>query len=167
MIVGFMANYDFMGKIDLDKIKKYAISRFKLHSYIHGMHHWERVEKNGLMLAEYDPQVNKRVVVLFAYLHDCERQDDFTDDEHGIRSAEKLYDISETLLADLDDDEFELLYTAIAEHNGSTDFCEPTIDACLDADRLDLGRVGITLDPNRMCTKKGKEIAIKQLSVFI
>ena len=36
---------------------------------------------------------------------------------------------------------------------------EPTIDACFDADRLDLGRVGITPDPNKMATAKGKELA--------
>ena len=35
----------------------------------------------------------------------------------------------------------------------------PTIDACFDADRLDLGRVGITPDPNKMATAKGKELA--------
>ena len=106
---------NFMGNIDLKKIKSYAVSRFKLNSEIHGMQHWERVKRNGLMLAQFDPQVNKRVVVLFAYLHDCEREDDFEDEEHGIRSAEKLYDISETLLADLSEEEFDLLYTADGE----------------------------------------------------
>ena len=95
-----MKTENFMGNIDLKKIKSYAVSRFKLNSEIHGMQHWERVKRNGLMLAQFDPQVNKRVVVLFAYLHDCEREDDFEDEEHGLRSAEKLYDISETLLAD-------------------------------------------------------------------
>ena len=35
----------------------------------------------------------------------------------------------------------------------------PTIDACFDADRLDLRRVGITHDPNKMATEKGKELA--------
>ena len=38
-------------------------------------------------------------------------------------------------------------------------YINPTIDACFDADRLDLGRVGITPDPNRMATEKGKEMA--------
>ena len=32
----------------------------------------------------------------------------------------------------------------------------PTIDACFDADRLDLMRVGITPDPERMATERGK-----------
>lgn len=34
-----------------------------------------------------------------------------------------------------------------------------TIDACFDADRLDLGRVGITPDPEKMATERGKELA--------
>jgi len=32
-------------------------------------------------------------------------------------------------------------------------------DACFDADRLDLGRVGITPDLEKMTTEKGKELA--------
>ena len=38
---------------------------------------------------------------------------------------------------------------------------DPTIDACFDADRLDLGRVGIIPDPGRLATEKGKELARK------
>ena len=34
-----------------------------------------------------------------------------------------------------------------------------TMYACFDADRLDLGRVGITPDPKKMATAKGKELA--------
>ena len=33
------------------------------------------------------------------------------------------------------------------------------IDACFDSDRLDLWRVGIIPDPDRLATEKGKEIA--------
>ena len=35
----------------------------------------------------------------------------------------------------------------------------PTIDACFDADRLDLWNVGIIPDPQKMATERGKEIA--------
>lgn len=35
----------------------------------------------------------------------------------------------------------------------------PTIDCCIDADRLDLSRVGITPDPERMLTEAGKLLA--------
>ena len=36
---------------------------------------------------------------------------------------------------------------------------EPTLAVCLDADRLDLGRVGITPDPLRLSTFAAKAIA--------
>jgi len=35
-----------------------------------------------------------------------------------------------------------------------------TIQTCWDADRLDLGRVGITPDPDRMCTGMGRQLAL-------
>ena len=36
---------------------------------------------------------------------------------------------------------------------------EPTLAVCLDADRLDLGRVGITPDPLRLSTSTARDIA--------
>jgi hypothetical protein len=35
----------------------------------------------------------------------------------------------------------------------------PTLAVCLDADRLDLGRVGITPDPLRLSTATAREMA--------
>jgi uncharacterized protein len=157
-----MNNENFMGNIDLKKVKEYAISRFKLCSNFHGIEHWNRVYYFGMKLAEADSNVNKRVVALFAYLHDCERKDDFYDLQHGKRSAKKLYILSESLLKDLSDDEFELLYKAICHHNSGKITKNPTIGACFDADRLDLGRCGITLDPDLMSTQKGKEFALQE-----
>ena len=101
-----MNRKNFLGNIDLEKIKNYALSRFKLYSSLHGIEHWNKVYYFGMKLAESDSNVNKRVVALFAYLHDCERKDDCEDEQHGIRSAKKLYNISETLLKDLSDYEF-------------------------------------------------------------
>ena len=43
----------------------------------------------------------------------------------------------------------------------------PTIDACFDADRLDLGRVNTTPDPAKMATAKGKELASKLYKIRI
>jgi uncharacterized protein len=52
-----------------------------------------------------------------------------------------------------------LLQEACRLHTSAHRTGNPTIDACFDADRLDLGRVGITPDPNKMATEKGKEMA--------
>jgi len=43
-------------------------------------------------------------------------------------------------------------------HEGYHD--DVTIQTCWDADRLDLGRVGIIPDPDRMCTGMGKQLAL-------
>jgi len=44
-------------------------------------------------------------------------------------------------------------------HNGGMPQSEPTLAVCLDADRLDLGRVGITPDPEYLSTLTAKSIA--------
>ena len=59
----------------------------------------------------------------------------------------------------LDDPRMELLVTACRIHNGGMPQSEPTLAVCLDADRLDLGRVGITPDPLRLSTSTAKSIA--------
>jgi hypothetical protein len=44
-------------------------------------------------------------------------------------------------------------------HNGGMPQSEPTLAVCLVADRLDLGRVGITPDPLRLSTSTARDIA--------
>lgn len=79
--------------------------------------------------------------------------------------SEKVYENGQKLLTPevnlktLTDEEFLLLQEACRLHTVELKTGNPTIDACFDADRLDLWRVGIAPDPNRLATKKGKEIA--------
>lgn len=40
---------------------------------------------------------------------------------------------------------------------------DATVNACFDADRLDLGRVGITPDPDKMATAQGRIMAEKMM----
>ena len=129
----------------------------------HGIDHWDRVYANGQLLITR--KVNPLVVGLFAYLHDFCREDDGDDLQHGPRAAEFIDTVRDTLLmlsplnlACLLVKEACRLHT-VAYRTGN-----PTVDACFDADRLDLGRVGIIPDPARMATKKGKEIANSTLS---
>jgi uncharacterized protein len=55
-------------------------------------------------------------------------------------------------LVQLDDARFELLYEACRLHTDGFTEGDPTLQACWDADRLDLGRVGIMPKPHRLCT---------------
>lgn len=117
-----------------------------------GISHWERVECNGLLLATPDCDVT--VIRLFAYLHDSCRVDDSYDKEHGPRAAKMIESLRETLLKDLSYEQFRLLQEACRLHTNTHSTGNPTIDACFDADRLDLGRVDIIPRPEKMATKK-------------
>lgn len=124
---------------------------------VHGIEHWKRVERNGLLLATEDVNVN--VVRLFAYLHDHKRHDDGWDLEHGPRAAENMDNLRHTLLEGLTDEEFGMLKRACMEHTITERTGIPTIDACFDADRMDLPRVGYMPDPKRMASALGATFA--------
>ena len=136
----------------INKVKQFSAEGWSL-GVCHGVSHWERVERNGLLLAT--DEVNSIVLRLFAYLHDKWRVDNWEDLEHGKRAAENLPALRGTLLSWLTDEEFNLLCTACELHTVCHSTGNPTIDACFDADRLDLIRVGITPDPERMATERG------------
>jgi uncharacterized protein len=54
---------------------------------IHGVAHWQRVREKGVRIAK-QTGANPLIVELFAFLHDCCREDDGTDSGHGERAAE-------------------------------------------------------------------------------
>ncbi len=124
---------------------------------VHGIEHWDRVYANGQLLITR--KVNRLVVGLFAYLHDYCRMDDGTDLGHGPRAAEFIDTVRDTLLKDVCDEDLRLLKEACRLHTVVHKTGNATIDACFDADRLDLRRVGIVPDPAMLATKKGKELA--------
>lgn len=124
---------------------------------LHGPTHWRRVERNGLLLATRT-QANVDVVRLFAVFHDSRRENEGTDDGHGARGAEFAQSLRGEAF-DLSDEDFELLHYACTWHTHGTTHENVTIASCWDADRLDLGRVGVNPDPKRMCTPFGSEIA--------
>lgn len=141
---------------DIVKLRDFVMANFD-HSCIHGIRHWDRVYNYGMQLLT--PEVNKRVVQAFAYLHDTCREDDGYDEEHGPRAAEMISNLRTTILAFLSDEEFALLHNACMYHTSEERTSNPTINACFDADRLDLWRVGIVPDPERMASPLGAEIA--------
>lgn len=122
----------------------------------HGVVHWARVMENGLRVAERTG-ADLEVVRLFALFHDSRRINEYRDDDHGLRGGEFAHSLRGSLVQ-LDDARFELLFEACRLHtDGHTDGDE-TLQACWDADRLDLGRVGIMPRPNRLCTDAAREL---------
>ena len=51
----------------------------------------------------------------------------------------------------------DMLVHACEFHSDGLTEADATIQACWDADRLDLGRVGIRPDPRRLCTAAARE----------
>ena len=121
---------------------------------IHGPSHWQRVDAFGLDIAE-SSGADLTVVRLFALLYDSCRQDDGADLEHGPRAAEMLDRIVPAVFA-IDLGRFDLLKEAIRLHTTGQTTNEPTIGTCWDADRLDIGRVGMTPSVEYMSTESGK-----------
>lgn len=122
---------------------------------IHGYAHWVRVRENGLRLAELTG-ANPRVVELFAFLHDICRENDIVDRGHGRRAADFAAGLPyvQSLLSK---DEMELLRQACAGHTRGDTEADLTVQVCWDADRLDLGRIGIRPVPERLCTEAARQ----------
>ena len=127
---------------------------------IHGINHWQRVKENGLKLAARTG-ADALVVELFAYLHDLKRLNDGVDPHHGRRAAEFVRQIQGThiLLSQVD---LESLCYACERHTDGLTEADHTVQTCWDADRLDLGRVGIRPDNFYLCTEAAKDPEIRQ-----
>ncbi|MEM7415665.1 MAG: hypothetical protein AAF389_09240 [Gemmatimonadota bacterium] len=139
-----------------DEVLEAAIGGYPLYPYgTHGLGHWARVLENGMRLAPLtgaDPVV----VALFAVLHDCRRHNEGTDPGHGRRGAE-VVDQLEGRIAALSPQGSALLRFACAHHTDGTVHDDPTLGTCWDADRLDLGRVGIRPRPGLLCTAAARD----------
>ena len=93
---------------------------------------------------------------MFAVFHDSGRQNENIDTGHGYRGAELAKKLRGTFF-ELEDLDFELLYTACCHHTDTHFHENITVQACWDADRLDLGRVGKTPIPDYIGTAFAKE----------
>lgn len=121
---------------------------------IHGLSHWARVHANGLRLAE-TTGADVRVVELFALFHDSRRLTEQADPEHGPRGA-MLAEQLRGVAFQLDDEPFQLLLTACRLHTAAHTHADVTVQTCFDADRLDLGGIGKTVDPQFLCTEAAR-----------
>lgn len=147
------------GKNDLTAIMAEILSGYALPlDGYHGVVHWARVLENGLRIAEVTA-ADREVVTLFALFHDSRRINEQRDQGHGLRGGELARSLRGSLVH-LDDHRFELLFEACRLHTDGLTIGDPTMLACWDADRLDLGRVGITPDPSRLCTDAGRDLLL-------
>lgn len=105
------------------------------HSH-HGPEHWERVERNAIALCAANEKADLEICRLFAICHDCKRENEDKDPEHGHRAADWIKD--HLNLVPVRGDRLEKLLEACRYHNDGQVSKDPTIGTCWDADRLDL-----------------------------
>ncbi|CAM0028323.1 hypothetical protein VPHD148_0139 [Vibrio phage D148] len=132
----------------------------------HSSRHWFKVAQLGVLLARVsggDPVVP----LLFGFYHDCRRENDGYDPEHGHRAALLAHSHFQKGWLKIEPSQLDLLMFACEHHNkGSVDKEDPTISACWDADRLDLPRVGIQTDPEFLGTDAAKSLAMYQNNFY-
>jgi len=108
---------------------------------VHGPSHWARVRHHALRLCKLC-QGDLLVAELFAYLHDSQRESEWTDPLHGARAADYAASLNGSYF-ELSGEQLDLLTHATRFHSDGLMHQDATIQSCWDADRLDLGRVGI------------------------
>lgn len=124
----------------------------------HGIRHWGRVLENGRRLAPLTG-ADLRVIELFSIFHDACRRREILDRGHGPRAAEFVRSLRGEI--DLDDEAFALLVLACECHTRGPRFpCDETVLTCLDADRLDIPRVGLRVRPKLLFTAAARDPVI-------
>lgn len=131
----------------INKLKKDFLSEWE---GVHGEPHWLRVSRNGLQLAK-TTGADTKVIELFAYLHDSQRAHEGHDEHHGMRAANAIDALAGQYFS-ITDKQLEQLKFACAYHDVEADTDDITVMTCWDADLLDLGRVGVKPDPDRLHT---------------
>ena len=147
-----------MKPIDFKKLWEMVTAQFPMgvHS-VHGPRHWKQVEKNGLLISE-ETGADETILKLFSIFHDSRRENDNIDTGHGLIGSELARSMKGTYF-DLPDDSFKILINACTYHTDGIPTSNITVATCWDADRLDLPRVGIVPDPDRMGTAPGRRLA--------
>lgn len=141
---------------DRTGLLKHLRQRFAINWHgAHGASHWARVRKNGFILAQITG-ANVQVVELFAFFHDSCRINEYEDHDHGKRGAELAVNLRGNLF-EATDAEMDLLVEACENHSNGCVDAHVTVQTCWDADRLDLGRVGIYPESKYLCTPAAKD----------
>ena len=132
------------------------LNEYQLHwKGVHGIAHWARVLENGLRLASCTG-ARIPVVALFAVFHDSRRTNENKDPGHGRRGADFARRLNGKAFH-LPYEDLHLLETACSYHTHTIPSDDITVQTCWDADRLDLGRVGIVPDPKYLFTNVAKQ----------
>ena len=150
--------------IDYKKVAETILAQYQLPIFgRHGVSHWARVYEGGLKLCE-KTGADETIVRLFALFHDSRRENEKLDNGHGQRGAELLKSLRGSLVR-LSDKQFDLLVYACTHHTDGLTQADISVQTCWDADRLDLGRIGVRPDPRFLCTDAAKDFEMIEWSM--
>lgn len=139
---------DLLGMVDI-LLRNPNIPELRLHVL--------RIINFGRYLARKNG-ANMNVVILFAALHDIEKNE-ANIPEHGAMAAKKIEGSYHFLFYNLSSNEKELVKKACEVHSSEVITGDVTIDTCLDANRLDIGRYGIEYDIEKFATEEARMLA--------
>lgn len=132
--------------IHMGELAKRIKAEFKLEpDGIHGTSHWARVKRLGRLLSE--DRHDDELITLFALLHDVCRESDYGDHDHGHRAVMLAHELNGDYFA-VAPAVFTRLCYAMEHHSEGFVHRDAGIQTCWAADRLDLGRLGIAVEPN-------------------
>lgn len=139
-----------------------VISQFQLDiNDDHGIKHWERVYHNTQLLSNYY-NIKSDVFELFSLLHDSKREDEYEDLKHGKRAALFVKELVNSEIINISKEDKNRLVFACSNHTVTNTkaklFNDLIVQICFDADRLDIGRVGIIPEEKYFCTDFAKEL---------
>lgn len=145
-------------KLLLNKV----ISEFKLNiDGAHGLKHWKQVYKNALLLSQHY-NIESEVFELFSLLHDSKREDEYDDIKHGKRAALFIKELLKDKTIILTKEDQKRLLFACSNHTKTNKkaklYKDIIVQICLDADRLDIDRVGIEPEEKYFATEYAKYI---------
>jgi len=134
-------------------------AQFQLpNSSIHGLTHWKNVAVIGRYLSART-MADEVVVSHFAYLHDSKRKTEDYEPDHGLKARLLGLELAKGGLIQLSQKQLHQLFTACEIHSDSqAKVDDVTIATCLDADRIDLLRLGIMPEEELLYTPAGKEL---------
>jgi uncharacterized protein len=108
---------------------------------IHGPSHWQAVMRDGMALADA-LGTDHSFVAVFALVHDCRRENEYRDPDHGERAAEVVGRLNGRFF-DFSEERLERLRYAVTFHDRGKVSDDLDVSVCWAADRIELQRVGI------------------------
>jgi len=144
--------------INEDLVRDVLARKHDIEFSVHGLTHWQRVERNGLFIASHEGG-DQQGVSRFSLFHDSQRVNDFEDPEHGARGASLAEEFYASGRLSITEEQMQLLQFACSHHTDTIHHDDITVCCCWDADRLDLTRIGVLPDPEMLNTLSAKQVA--------